>query len=126
MKKWSDLGTEGKVWRSIWVTFTVIIVIGIAIPADPDRGKFISESVAKIICVNAYEANAKYQADIGIFDVQRTIQNQDTWKVIVSGKLQNGFGAWQNVSASCIIYRDNKDPQNEFNYINLKGFRYHL
>lgn len=66
--------------------------------ADP-----VTESEALITCQTLYEQSARYDSKIGIFSPYKRFKTSTSWVLKIEGKLQNGFGAWQKMTAHCEV-----------------------
>lgn len=53
-------------------------------------------------CHMFYEDNARFGADICWLSCKTAIESQDYWYVLIKGKMQNQYGAWEKVSAGCV------------------------
>lgn len=105
----------------------VIIMIGMIVTVTAlfipvMMGSDYRAAEAGIICQNAFKDGAKFDSQKP--KVVSSLKGETHYLVKVSGKLQNGFGAWQKVDGYCKILTEPKDPNQPFNPNDLIEFEY--
>lgn len=90
------------------------------------QSKVIDEDKALLICLRAYRNNATYDHDVGVSDHVNTftMPDKNQWKVLINGKLQNRYGAWQRIRSGCVVNKENANPEDMYDLRNLESFDY--
>jgi hypothetical protein len=112
--------------KSISIIFCIVLIV-ILSSCSPNDNSTIEKDEAKVICINAFEAMAKYGgSDPSMLGtVAKKVNDSkfgDVWMVVVPGTMKNGFGADLRTTCYCKIAtkRVEKQSFSPANIISIK------